>query len=520
MRDLAVMSDLQATYLGEVVRSETKSEPLTSEFALAAGGELRLTAAGVESSVLGTLGFQTPVAELPLDRVTAAEADAYRFWRERYERNWRWAFDPIGLRISLAADRVAGDLTVLPLIAGSEYRNILSVTQGAAIKPGAGDPHAALGQLVLAINRNSPRIQQANGMARMFAPNLTIDPLAWLGSSVSVYLDDDPLWAELAKTPEGERQTFLEKNWPHLPLGVQIEVGDALKLTAFLVAARGFIDQATGNMLKWETFEHRGRSYVKISLAEPNEQTPELRDAAIFYSPSASALVVTLSEAVLKRAIDRQLAASGGPKAGGAEPAKKPASADAQPAAVQPATVQSPNVQPVTVQPAAVQPAGAAKPLGENLLVHADARMVDILSALGRESYQGAMQRLAWSNLPILNEWHRLYPDADPVAVHERVWHTRLVCPGGGKYVWNEAFRTMESTVYGHPGEPQPGPAAPAELRQFSAADFGLTFENQGLRARVNLPRAKTDQKRADEAQAPPAKANAAQALRPAAAAQ
>ena len=64
-----------------------------------------------------------------------------------------------------------------------------------------------------------------------------------------------------------------------------------------------------------------------------------------------------------------------------------------------------------------------------------------------------------------------------------------LLCPGGGKYVWNDQFATMESTVYGHPGLPKHGPAAPPVLSSFSSADFGLTLENNGLRARVELKR-------------------------------
>ena len=99
------------------------------------------------------------------------------------------------------------------------------------------------------------------------------------------------------------------------------------------------------------------------------------------------------------------------------------------------------------------------------------------------------MQVLCWDNLPILNQWKRLYPDRDPVAVHRQVWGVTLLCPGGGKYVWNEKYRTMESTVYGHPGQPKEGPPAPPVLSGFASGDFGLTLENQGLRARVELRR-------------------------------
>jgi hypothetical protein len=47
----------------------------------------------------------------------------------------------------------------------------------------------------------------------------------------------------------------------------------------------------------------------------------------------------------------------------------------------------------------------------------------------------------------------------------------------------------MESTVYGHPGQPKSGPKATAAIEQFQTANFGLTFEDHGLRARVELNR-------------------------------
>ena len=111
------------------------------------------------------------------------------------------------------------------------------------------------------------------------------------------------------------------------------------------------------------------------------------------------------------------------------------------------------------------------------------------LELLFRESYQSRQQILAWSNLPILTEWKRLFPDQDPVKVHEQFWQTKLVCPGGGSYVWNEKWHTMESTVYGHPGEPKPGPQQIAALANLTGANLGLSFEDQGLSAKVVLDR-------------------------------
>ena len=121
------------------------------------------------------------------------------------------------------------------------------------------------------------------------------------------------------------------------------------------------------------------------------------------------------------------------------------------------------------------------------MALHVDSRILEIANALGRQQYQQQMQVQCWNNLPILNQWKRLYPDRDPVAVHAPGLGRDAGLPGGGKYVWNEKYRTMESTVYGHPGEPKEGPLAPPVLSGFASGDFGLTLENQGLRARVEL---------------------------------
>jgi hypothetical protein len=47
----------------------------------------------------------------------------------------------------------------------------------------------------------------------------------------------------------------------------------------------------------------------------------------------------------------------------------------------------------------------------------------------------------------------------------------------------------MESTVYGHPGQPKSGPKVSAMLGQFEKANLGVTFEDQGLRGRIELTR-------------------------------
>ena len=48
---------------------------------------------------------------------------------------WNWAFDPIGLRIGLGKQKLAADLTVLPLIVASQYNQFTKVSRGREAGP-------------------------------------------------------------------------------------------------------------------------------------------------------------------------------------------------------------------------------------------------------------------------------------------------------------------------------------------------------------------------------------------------
>lgn len=451
----AVLAELQASQLRALVRHKVEPGPIHTDLPILGGGTIRLEPEGVVSSVYGTLNFMTPIAEMPLDEVTKTEADAYQAWRDGYQRNWNWAFDPIGLRLSLGKQKMGADLTIMPLIMNTQYSEFSEISLGGKFDPQAGDPHQALVHFILALNHKSRLFR----MGESFAANMgqTIS-LGWVGPSISVYADDDPFWADLAKVrKEEDIRTFMSKNIGRVPVAVRIDSTNPLKLAAFLATARTFIEQTGPGLTRWEALKYKDQGYVRISPVKGKNSVPQdLENLAIYYTSVGGALTITLSERVLQHAIDRTL----------------------------------------TPEPAAEQGKTAAKTaeaphpwLGSNVALHVDSRILEIGNLLGREQYQQQMQVQCWNNLPILNEWKRLFPKRDPVEVHSQAWGVTLVCPGGGKYVWNEKYRTMESTVYGHPGEPKEGPAAPPVLSGFASGDFGLTLEDHGLRARVELQR-------------------------------
>ena len=405
-------------------------------------------------------GLLIPVAEMQFDTVTKAEADAYAQWRDGYQRNWSGVFDPIALRISLRPQQMAGDLTIMPLIATSEYRQFINFSEGASLSAADGDPHGALAHGVFAINRKSQTARSWSTMGKSMLPGVTIDPLGWLGNSVALYADDDPYWKELAAANDTDQ--FMQHNIGRLPVALRAEANSPLKLALFISAARALIEQSAPGLTTWEPQEYNGKAYVRISSKGNNADV----NYTIYYAALPDSLTVTLNESVIKHALDRAIAAT------------------------QPAAAQTAGAQPAF---AIAKPQPATRPwLGKNLAVQVRGDSMNLFSRLARDSFGRKLQRSSWNNLPILNEWKRLAPAKDPVAVHEQLWGVKLLCPAGGQYVWNKDRQTMESTVVGCPEFPKSAPENLLQFRGINFANFGLTFENQGLRAQVELDTAPT----------------------------
>ncbi len=451
LRAAAIMADVTAAHMAELVAGVGQARPVQSDTPMRTIGELTLGPGGVRSSVHGSPAFLTPIVELGITDVAPDEADAYKRWRGTYQRNWSWALDPIAISFGIAPDHVSADLTITPLIIGTAYRSWLDFAQGAAIGPDAGDPHDAIAHAAVAINIESGAAKAASGAARTFVPNLDIEPLGWLGQSVSLYADPDPFWGQMLGAPD--TGAFLEKNAPHLPVGLYAEVGSALKLTAFLTAVRGFVDQAAPGMTAWETGTYHDQPYVRAGLTEKARAEGgggAFDSVSMFYAATPRALIVSLSEDVLKRAIDRQAAR---------------ASSQGKP------------------------PAPHRPWLGSGLCFQFTRQGLELLGGSGDSEMRRSLRRASWSNLPILNEWKRLYPDRDPVLVHQAFWGVRLLDPAGGEYRWNEDFKTLESTTYGHPGRPKPGPDDLGPLESITSGNAGVTFQDKGLRARAEIER-------------------------------
>ena len=277
--------------------------------------------------------------------------------------------------------------------------------------------------------------------------------LAWVSGPVAVYTAEDPFWEELAKSGNSLNSTliFLMANVQRLPVAAYIQSRDKKALVAFLEELREKVTEYENEPVTWKTREYQKQPYLEMHA----DGLRYLGNLSIYFAATDNGLLLTLSEPLLKRALDRQEARAAGVDKGGSS---------------RPETWLGSHVG-----------FEISRSAGETIR-----KLLEGFQDKGNE-----MQRKAWNNIPILNEWKRLYPQQDPLKLHERIWHARLIDPAGGEYRWNDHWQTYESSNYGHPGEPKDGPSALLSVHDLARVRLGLTFEDECFRARAELLRAK-----------------------------
>ncbi|MCP4220155.1 MAG: hypothetical protein GY765_36325 [bacterium] len=454
-RVAAAMAELQAEHLDGLASGKIRKKSFPHYQPVPGTADLEITSRGVRSKVYGTLDFLTPISELPMDKVTKEEAAAYEWFRTNYQKHWRHYFDPIGARVSLKQKKVGVDITVRPLIVASDYRSMIEVAGNSVIRQDAGDPHPeSLFHYVLALDPQSPPIKKIANMTTGMMPQLGTNALNWIGKWVTFYVDNDPLWRELEKVyaSEGEKamQKFMEKNFNRFPAALVVEASNSLKLTLFLSGLRAFVQQAAPGLVEWESLKYKDFSYVRISSVKKNTPNRSELEFELFYVPTPDSLMLTLSKNVLHKYIDRVVAGKKG-KSG--------------------------------------QSGSIRNWLGESMCMRVRNPILSIFRLFYKDMLKYKYQQSAWSNIPILNEWRRNFGRENPLEFHRKYWQTRLLCPGGGTYVWNPEFNTMESTIFGHPGQPKQPDKSSDPLFDIIDANLGVTFESSGLRARGELTR-------------------------------
>ncbi len=375
--------------------------------------------------------------------------EAYRRFRDGYEDRWR-VFDPIAGRVAVTPEGLSLDLSVMPLIEGSDYRELRRFMGNSKLAPDAGDAHSeAMLTFAMSLDHDSAGVDELEELLQWDGA-FGADALAWMGGHVAIYADVDAFWSELAEAEDAE--TIWENGYRRLPVCLEIGVDSQFRLAKFMKSLEDSFGGFFGTP-SWSDREHAGVTYVCMGPEDEEELDGFMGQLALYYVVLPETLVFSYREDMIQRAIERSVHRE--------------------------AWVPTDDV---------IEHAHEAW-LGESVALRVDSRALDMVRGLARERWDQRMRVQAWKALPILNEWHRRFPDQDPVLVHERLWGTRLVCPGGGGYEWDAEAGTMTSTLYGTPVHPTEGPDLPDAVLRLESLDMGVTFEEDSLRARVEVVR-------------------------------
>ncbi len=421
-RALAAMSELTSQVLA--------GENLDSKYD-ALLGAVKWQDGKILSADFGSLDFLKPASELAVTDASAAERAAYDRWRSGYESGWTQVFDPIAIRLKSDKSGLDLDLSLMPLTVGSDFGELVKLCGNAQLSPMAERvPDDSLLHLAIALDTKAELFRNFDSQAVEMLPGVKVNPLGWLAGPVSLDLGESVLW-------ESSPASFEDNQLLKAPAVLRIESNSRLKLALFMTGLKAAVSQSAPDSLTWNAAERGGRKFVRV--------TPEdggMSEMRLAYATMPKALLIALDEDALLRAMDRENA--------------KPA-------------------------------AGEIAPPPTQLRLDIGTRFAAQLAAYSRSSSVARqVQQESWKALPILNEWHRKFPDKDPVAVEMLHYGTDIFCPGGRGYRWNAAEMTMESVAYGHPAAPRD---EPVKIRAKTIANIrtGLKFQDGGLRARITL---------------------------------
>lgn len=401
----------------------------------------------IQSSKMGNLHWIKPSIEMQLGKVTKAEADAYAEWRQGYEEGWAKVFDPIGFSFKIDDKTKELDLTVMPLTVGGEYTEIMDLVGKSTLSRDAkisAKEHIAT--LSFAIDKDGETMTSLNRTVISMVPEIKVKPFSWLGNSITLFAETNEHWQKFDDLGNNLTTDDILLN---APIGFRVEHSNKLKLAMFLTALKTTVQAAAPDTVKWTTKAHGEVKYVVLS--SDDQGLPE--NLQVCYIITNSALIITMREEVLKRAIDREN--------------------------------EERKLELTGLQNNA-----------DHLYLNADSQFLMALttSNFGRKvTTDDRRRQQSYRAIPILNVWKKLaqFEKQSPVAAHQQRFGEDIYCPGGKGYQWNEVAMTMESVTYGHPAKQKSSAADDDLFAAFRHIESGIKFENDGLRVKLKF----TDQK-------------------------
>jgi hypothetical protein len=278
------------------------------------------------SEAYNTLGFATPILELPIDKITQTEANNYEAFRREYLGLWRGYFDPIGMRLALDDKQVKIDTYILPLIRNSQYNELRRIAGNGTVTLDVNSlSPETLFQLMTHL---SPSVQDRGGLLGLFNHGggglmaLAAGALDPIGKWFLVRIDDSDVYgkllAQLEKMEAGEDIDSEEMTRLvfQIPVLIGMDVKNSLTFAAILATARKEVMSALPGGVTWGPLEkpYKGVEIVRIQATPTGLDHLHLTARrpgqerflpAVYYAMIDGSFYLTPKESLLRDVIDQ-----------------------------------------------------------------------------------------------------------------------------------------------------------------------------------------------------------------------
>jgi hypothetical protein len=290
----------------------------SEELAHADGTAIEFTPGLAARSSWGRTDALTPRIDLPaVEKVTEAERQAYDRFAQEYQDYWRQFIDPIAVRLDFDGDKATVDVRVLPLIEGTNYRDIEQVVGKQRIDvPAISDGL----QAVWAVGKDTELRRDLDRMSASFSGKAELG-IGWLGDWVMLgTLDRSTLTGALAAFEDrvqmppppvkdnDERELAMAQALGKLPVFAVADIDNTVALVAALTALRAVTNEVAPGTVTWENVAtYKDVAIVRIGVAATAEEDMRRfsEAIAIYYAQAGGAIVFALQQSVVEALIDR-----------------------------------------------------------------------------------------------------------------------------------------------------------------------------------------------------------------------
>ncbi len=272
------------------------------------------------SSELGTVAFLKPIGEWNIQKVTAAERDAYARFVETYQSYWKRYIDPIAVQVKRSADGndLSANVRILPLIEESEYDDLLRLVGEQRIKP-----PQLLNTAVWAfgVGQNASLRREADQMAQQMLGTDKIS-VGWLGDWVMVGVADRSGVFDMALAsgviPEHQYRNMsmssdsdLPQVLSRLPIFAAAHIDSPIVLASVLTGMKAYVQQAAPNMIEWSQSDTY-REIPIVTIQEGSQAAMGTRfGLKIHYATVGDVFLVAFDRATLDLQINQLLDGKG-----------------------------------------------------------------------------------------------------------------------------------------------------------------------------------------------------------------